>query len=200
MNAINEDGIQTRIDQQIDVYLKPLLQRMITGDELALADFYDRTIGHVYGLALRITGRADAAEEVAGDVYLQAWREAARYQPERARVLGWLMMICRSRSLDHMRRRDQAELYAEPELLGEYVGDDDPAVLLERSCTQGQVRTALKELTEIQRRLIGLAFFRGMTHQEISTQTQLPLGTVKAHIRRGMLALQILLSAGALQS
>lgn len=198
MNAINDDYTRSRMDQQIDSTLMPLLQRMIASDEAALADFYDRTIGHVYGLALRITGRADAAEEVTGDVYMQAWREAARYQPERARVLGWLMMICRSRALDHVRRRDRAESHAAPELLCEPMDDEDPADLLERSCTQGRVRAALAELSDIQRQLIALAFFRGLTHQEISEQTLLPLGTVKTHIRRGMLAMQTLLTAGAM--
>lgn len=184
------------MDQQIDAALMPLLRRMVDRDEAALADFYDRTVAHVYGLALRITGRADAAEEVTGDVYLQAWREAARYQPEKARVLGWLMMICRSRALDHVRRRDRAESHAEPELLRESPADEDPAELLERSCAQGRVRAALAELNDIQRQLIALAFFRGLTHREIAEQTLLPLGTVKAHIRRGMLAMQTLLSAG----
>lgn len=198
MNAINEDYSRIRADLQMDSHLQPLLKRMISGDETAFGDFYDLTLGHVYGLALRITGRADAAEEVTGDVYLQAWRQAARYRPERARVLGWLMMICRSRALDHLRRQDPAELFADSERLCDIAEDENPADLLERSCAQGRVRAALAELSAVQRRLIAMAFFQGLTHQEIAAQTLLPLGTVKAHIRRGMLAMQNLLTAGAI--
>lgn len=194
----NDDTAVVQNDYEIDAALQPLLQRMIDGDDSALGAFYDRTIGHVYGLALRITGRADAAEEVVGDVYLQAWRQASRYQPERARILGWLMMICRSRALDQVRRRDAVELSIELETLTELIDDRNPADLLELSCLQGHVRTALAELSAIQRQLIALAFFRGLTHQEIAAHTTLPLGTVKTHIRRGMAAMQTLLTAGAL--
>lgn len=195
MNALSESNPREKMDRQIDADLWPLLQRIVDGDEAALAAFYDRTIGHVYGLALRITGRADAAEEVAGDVYLQVWREASRYQPDRARVLGWLMMICRSRALDHLRRQDRVELHAHPDPLYESVDDCDPADLLEQSCTEGRVRTALHQLSAIQRELIALAFFRGLTHQEIAAQTAMPLGTIKTHIRRGLAALQLILTA-----
>lgn len=196
VNAIDGELLRTQSNQQTDAALVALLQRMIASDETALADFYDRTLGHIYGLALRITGHANAAEEVVGDVYLQAWRDARRYQPERARVLGWLMMICRSRALDHLRRRDRAELHAEPHALSDPSDEANPANLLEISCTQGRVRAALAELNDIQRQLIALAFFRGLTHQEIAEQTLLPVGTVKSHIRRGMQTMQVVLTAG----
>lgn len=195
MNALSETNPRDKMDRQIDTDLGPLVRRMAGGDEAALGAFYDRTIGHVYGLALRITGRADAAEEVAGDVYMQVWREASRYQPDRARVLGWLMMICRSRALDHLRRQDRADLHAHPDQLYEIVDDCDPADLVEQSCAQGRVRTALQQLSAIQRELIALAFFHGLTHQEIATQTAMPLGTIKTHIRRGLAALQLILTA-----
>lgn len=195
VNALDGDHYK-QADQQVDTALQALLQRMIVGDETALADFYDQTLAYIYGLALRITGRADAAEEVVGDVYLQAWRNAARYQPARSRVLGWLMMMCRSRALDHLRRRDRAELHAEPHMLDDLDDDANPAELLERACSYGRVHAALAELNDVQRNLIALAFFRGLTHKEIAEQTLLPIGTVKSHIRRGMQTMHSVLTAG----
>src|SRR5215210_4131837 len=75
--------------------LRAVVARIVQREESALRELYDASVGRVYGLALRITGRSDAAEEVASDVYVQVWRDAARYDFARARVLTWLLTICR---------------------------------------------------------------------------------------------------------
>ena len=161
-------------------------------DESALASLYDSTISRVYGVALRITGRADSAEEVAADVYMQVWREAGNYNASKAKTLTWLLMICRSRALDLLRRRDIAESHPEPETLNldAQLGGDDPVDLLvavERQCA---VHQALEGLTPVQRQLLSLAFFKGLSHQEIADHAKLPLGSVKSHIRKALLTLQ----------
>ncbi|MFM9885443.1 MAG: RNA polymerase sigma factor [Burkholderiales bacterium] len=171
-----------------------LLARMEQGEEKALGELYDATIGRVYGFALRIISNPQAAEEIASDVYLQAWRDAGRYDGARAKVLTWLLMICRSRSLDWRRGRDLEVLHDSPETLVEEPPSDAALPdLLEATETHAALHAALQTFTPIQRQLVSLAFFRGMSHQEIADHAQLPLGTVKNHVRRALETLHTVL-------
>jgi RNA polymerase sigma-70 factor (ECF subfamily) len=170
--------------------LAALLARMASGDETALGAFYDATMPRVYGLAVRICGNFATAEEIAADVYHQCWTGAARYDAARSRVMTWLLMICRSRAIDAVRSRDPAVAHEAPETL---VEDDDerprerdPQDLLDLMQSGTAVHAALAQLSPVQRQMIGLAFFRGLSHQEIAAHSRLPLGTVKAHIRRAL--------------
>lgn len=172
---------------------------MADGDELALGQLYDATLGKVYGLALRVTGKPESAEEVVSDVYLQAFREAARFDAERGVVLAWLMMITRSRALDHLRRRDMAESHPEPHSLHpeRHVGENDPLDGLLELESNSRLRTALEKLAPLQRQMLALSFFRDLSHQEIAGQTGMPLGTVKSHIRRALEKLKPFLESDA---
>lgn len=180
-------------DAARDARLTALIARMAAGvgadAEAALGEFYDATLGKVYGLALRITGRAEAAEEVAAEVYHQAWRQADRYDPLRGRPLAWLLTLTHSRGLDELRRRDAAQSHPQPEVLAEPIGDGDPLDLLLSVERDARLHAALARLTAIQRQLLALAFFRDLTHQEIAAHAALPLGTVKTHIRKALQAL-----------
>ena len=174
------------------------LLRAIAGQEQsALESFYDMTVARAYGVALRITGRRDAAEEVIADVYWQVWQQAGRYDTQRGSVLGWLLTICRSRALDHLRRRDKAEFHPEPHTLDSElsVAGTSPEDLLSAVERESAVHAALQGLPAQQGQLIGLAFFKGMSHQEIATYTAIPLGTVKTHLRKVLTALQQLLNS-----
>jgi RNA polymerase sigma-70 factor (ECF subfamily) len=188
-----------RAQQDEDQRLAALLRRVAERDEKALADFYDATMSRVYGLTLRITGRVDAAEEVAADAYLQVWRDAARYEPGRGRVLAWLLTICRSRAIDSIRRRDDAHPVADPERLraDEQSDAGDPQDLMLLAERSSGLHAALGDLNPLQRQLLALAFFRGLTHEEIAAHTRLPLGTVKTHVRRAITLLRARLAPGA---
>src|SRR5262245_54563530 len=170
--------------------LAALVARMAAGDEAALGAFYDATMPRVYGLAVRICGNFATAEEVAADVYHQCWTGAARYDAARSKVVTWLLMICRSRAIDAVRSRDPALAHDAPETLAE--DDDgrprasDPEDLLDLMQSGTAVHAALAKLSPVQRQMIGLAFFRGLSHQEMAAHSKLPLGTVKAHIRRAL--------------
>lgn len=180
-----------RTDEQ--VHLQYLIARMAQGEQEALATLYDQTIGRVYGFANRLVNNSGAAEEIASDVYLQAWRDAGKYDPLRSKVLTWLLMICRSRALDRLRARETAEvLHEAPETLAEDVPSPggSPQDLLEAVQSGNALHQALHGLPPVQRQLLSLAFFRGLSHQEIADQTRLPLGTVKSHIRRAVDALR----------
>lgn len=169
--------------------LARLVARMAGGDERALADLYDATVSRVYGLALRICRDTTAAEDVTGDVYYQCWNEACRYQAQRSRVITWLLMICRSRAIDALRAREAAFLHEAPDALADgedQPGEQSPDDVLDHTRSSAALHAALAALAPIQRQIIGLAFFRGLSHQEIAAHARLPLGTVKAHIRRGI--------------
>lgn len=175
---------------------RALLAGIARKDESALAAFYDASAGRVYALALRIAGTPQAAEEVAADVYWQVWNQAQRYDPARGKVMAWLMTLCRSRALDHLRREQSPLSNGERHDVDIDVADECPspldiALALERNSA---MRAALLTLDSNQRQLLSLAFFRGLSHQEIATYTGLPLGSVKSAIRKAMLALKEILS------
>jgi RNA polymerase sigma factor, sigma-70 family len=184
------------MDAQYEVQ-RGWVNAMASGDELALGALYDATLGKVYGLALRITGKAEAAEEVVGDVYLQAYRDAARFDAGRGPVIAWLMMLTRSRALDHLRRCDPADSHPDPDTLHpeRHVGENDPLDGLLQVEGNLRLKTALAELLPVQRQMLALAFYRDLSHQEIADSTGLPLGTVKSHIRRALEKLKPLLES-----
>lgn len=171
------------------------IEGMIERNEQSLADLYDCTLSKVYGLALKITRRHDLAEEVVEDTYMQAWQEVARFDVSRGPVMAWLMMICRSRAIDALRRLDEAESHAEPENLREDITNVstplDILLLLER---ESDIQIAMTSLNALQRQLVALAFFKGYTHEEIASQMHMPLGTVKSNIKRAQTKLKIVLN------
>jgi RNA polymerase sigma-70 factor (ECF subfamily) len=166
---------------------------MARGESQALAALYEAALGRVYGLALRIVRTREAAEEVAIDVFVQAWRTAATYDALRGAPLTWLLTICRSRALDHLRRAEPADPHPDPESLAAadpLARSTDPQDLLLACEGEARLKRALESLTALQRQLIALAFFRGLTHQEIAAHARLPLGSVKTYIRRALAQLR----------
>jgi RNA polymerase sigma factor (sigma-70 family) len=172
-----------------------LIGRMANQDESSLEAFYELTLSKVYGLALKITRRHDLAEDVVGDTYWQVWHQAVRFDIDRGLPMAWLMLICRSRALDALRKLDEADSHPEP---GELIVASefscptlDQMLTLERDSA---LHAAMAKLSATQRQLIALAFFKGYTHQEIAEQTNLPLGSVKSHIKRAQASLKDALS------
>jgi RNA polymerase sigma-70 factor (ECF subfamily) len=168
--------------------LASLIERIATGDEQALNRLYDVTVTRVYSLARAVTGSVEDAEEVSCETFVQAWKEAGRFDPERGSTLGWLMSICRSRALDARRRR-LARLRVDQRDYAEDVAAP-PEELLALIEEGSAVHAALAQLTPLRRELVALAFFRGMTHSEIADAMEMPLGTVKSHLRRALGALR----------
>lgn len=177
--------------------LSAILGRMAAGEQSALEALYDATVSRLYGLALRIVGTAAAAEEVVVDTYHQAWREAYRYDASRGAPLAWLTMMCRSRALDALRSRDPAIAHEDPASLVDEALDarGDPLDLLCAMEAHGALHAALAALSPSQRQMLALAFFRGLTHEEIAAHTAMPLGTVKSQIRRALDVLRRVLGA-----
>ncbi len=181
----------------------PLIEKDITTclaeiqeqNEDALSQFYDLTINRVYGMALRITGKPEEAEEVVSDVYLQIWEQADRYRTEKGSIMAWLLTICRSRAIDRIRKRQQSSPEISESECSELMSFvSSPEYLLSNTQQHSSINQALQKLSSVQRQLLSLAFFRGMTYQEIADFIDMPLGTVKSHIRRSLIELKAELS------
>ncbi len=187
--------VTSEVDSE-ELRLRALIARIAKQDEAALGELYDATQGRVHGVALRITRNVQLAEEVAEDTFWQVWRQALRYDESRGNAMAWLLTIARSRALDALRRDDEAEAHPEPEALlaDAPSGEGDPQDLLAATERDRAVHAALATLDVLPRQLLALAFFRGLTHEEIAAQTALPLGTVKSHIKRSLAVLKGLLA------
>ncbi|MBA2260305.1 MAG: sigma-70 family RNA polymerase sigma factor [Acidobacteria bacterium] len=166
-----------------------LLGRMRDADVTALAAFYDRHATRVYSLALRILRQHADAEEVVQEAFLQVWREAARFDPERGTIESWLLLITRSRAIDRVRtRKRRAQREAPSEHLEHQFAAADRAVdltLIEAQASRA-MRRVLEAIPAPQRVPLELAFFQRLTHPEIAEILQQPLGTVKTRIRAGL--------------
>lgn len=166
--------------------------RMAKGDAEALGEIYDRHGRLVYSLALRIVRDPSDAEDVVQDVFAQAWRQSRRYDASRGTVLGWLLTLTRSRSIDRLRgRKVRPEGTGDESTLSAIVDGAPPAdEQLAWAGRAAEIRAAVGGLSVLQRVAIELAFFEGLTHVEIAEQLELPLGTVKTRVRQGLLKLR----------
>lgn len=164
-----------------------VVQRMAAGDQLALHALYDRTHRVVFTLVMRITGNRETAEELTLDVFLEAWRRAARYDAANGTVLGWVMNLARSRAIDRL-RFDQRHKRVDPcpDDEGTQAEPSDGRDLLELRQQAGAIRAALGVLTADERQAIELAFFSELTYPEVAATLNQPLGTIKTRIRSGL--------------
>jgi len=177
-----------------------LLLRVAAQDAQALAELYDLTAKPLFSLALHILGDVCEAEEVIQDVFVQIWKNAASFNPLLGTAFHWALSITRHRAIDHLRvRQRRARLVENLEAdtaanANAGAAADEDAVEAEESAA---MRAVLDGLPPEQRQVIELAFFRGLTHQQIAENLNEPLGTIKARIRRGLLKLRENLSVQA---
>jgi RNA polymerase sigma factor (sigma-70 family) len=163
-----------------------LIASMASGDTDAMATFVRRFQARVYGLALGVVDDAGLAEEVAQDAFMRAWRHATSYDPRRGQVVTWLLTITRNLAVDAIRlRRDHP---VDPERLALVLAakiTDEP----EYEGTE-QLRAGLRALPADQARPVVLAVVYGLTAREIADKEEIPLGTAKTRIRRGLARLR----------
>ena len=162
--------------------------RMARQEASGLEALYDRHSTAVYSLALRIVRDTSDAEDVAQEVFAQAWTQATRYDTARGAVAAWLLMMARSRALDRLRRRRAA---IKPGTAADALADiPDPAPSVEVTAAADEqartARAALASLPAAERAALELAYFEGLTHVEIAARTATPLGTVKTRIRMAL--------------
>lgn len=159
--------------------------------ERALRELYDCTAPKLYGLALRVVGSADQAEDVLQIVFLNIWRNAGNYRVSLSPPMAWLCLLVRSRALDALRRRasERADLHSElNDTMAESVADDSPNPMdtTQASEQAWALHECLRKLEGRQREVISMAYLHDLSHRELAEQLRLPLGTVKTWIRRGL--------------
>lgn len=174
-----------------------LIRSIIDGQSAALGQLYDRYGRLVFSLAYQVIGDPASAEEITQEVFLQVWNKAFTYQAAQGKVTTWLISVARHRAIDALRRKGarpeghQAELSGDDEIdLVDPVGVEDQVEVSQRSQA---VRRAIAHLPHDQRLALSMAYFKGMTHQEVADAIGEPLGTVKTRIRLAMIKLRQLL-------
>jgi RNA polymerase sigma-70 factor (ECF subfamily) len=177
-----------------DAALSAWIERIAARDAAALEALYAAASARVHGFVHRFTRIAALTEDVVEDTFWQVWRQAPRFEPQRGRPMTWILAIARSRAIDALRREqrfrhepidgdDQSDRL---ELRADHHAQD----LLDATRDATQLHAALRSLEPRPRQLVALAFFRGLTHDEIAEHMALPLGTVKSIIRRALLQLR----------
>jgi RNA polymerase sigma-70 factor (ECF subfamily) len=174
------------------------LGRISGGELAALEELYDRYKTMAYSIAYRITNDATLAEDVVQDAFLGAWRNAARYLEGRGSVKTWLLSIVHHRAIDAIRRRRPTSELPEIDAgLPEALTLPDVWGEVSANLDAESVRRALVALSDVQREALELAYFGGLTQQEIAERTGTPLGTVKSRMRLGLLAMRRSLEVGS---
>lgn len=164
------------------------VRRMADGEQSGLAQLYDRHGRAVYALACRILADPAEAEDVVQDVFAQAWRQATRFDPGRASVAGWLLMMTRTRALDRLRAQRVRPRTAGADEVYEPADDGPtPEAAAVSADQRTRVRQALEALDAAQRTVLELAYYGGLTQVEIARELGEPLGTVKSRLRAALL-------------
>jgi RNA polymerase sigma-70 factor, ECF subfamily len=176
-----------------------LMQRLVYRDLTAYRTLYGRYSNLVYSAALRIVRDAHIAEDMVQEVFLRLWRKPDSYTPARGKFSTWLTSVTRNRAVDGVRsrnRRYRHETASPEEQEREIPGSelDDPALTAELADQRRLILSAMSQLPAEQRQTIELAYFGGLTQQEIAERLHQPLGTVKTRIRLGMQKLRTALT------
>jgi RNA polymerase sigma-70 factor, ECF subfamily len=177
-------------DAQRD-HLAQLLARSALGDRRAFEEVYRATRSKLFAVSLRIVRERQLAEEVLQDSFVAIWNHASDYAQARSAPTTWMTAIVRNRSLDVLRRGSH-ETEDVDEVMALNLVDESasPSRDFEDAQDLHSIRHCLGELEAEQRQSIALAFFHGLSHSELAVHMHKPLGTVKTHIRRGLMRLK----------
>ncbi len=177
-------------DRQHDAQL---LAHIASGDEAAFGALYDRFSPGLFSLVLRMMHDEKEAEDVLQEGFAHIWRRASTYDAARSSPFTWAVMILRNKAIDRLRVRQRLERTMEKatvEFSHFPEADETTAGEAERRDDGALVRSALTQIPAEQQQAVELAFFSGLTHEQIAEKLGTPLGTIKARIRRGLLKLR----------
>lgn len=181
------------IDETIAADIE-LIQKIGMGDRASFETFYNRYIGLIYSTAFRVLNNQNDAEDVAQDVMFMIWEKSPMFDPARGKPLTWALTMTRNKAIDRIRsvqRRFRLQDEVEKETQADdFINHRRPADEIDALEKGNIVRSAVMKLNREQREVIEMAYFGGLTQQEIASRLEEPLGTIKARIRRGMLRLK----------
>jgi RNA polymerase sigma-70 factor, ECF subfamily len=171
--------------------LAQLLSRASLGDRPAFAALYEATKSKLFAVSLRIVRERHIAEEVLQESFVSIWNHAADYATHKSAPMTWMTTIVRNRSLDIV-RRPHVEVADEDDFFQLNMEDERPTPPDELSAKrdQAEIVRCMENLDDDQQRAISMAFFNGLSHTEVADKIGKPLGTVKTHIRRGLMKLK----------
>ncbi len=184
-------GAHSAAARQVESSLEDLLAASARGNEQSFARLYDLTSARVYGMVLRVVRDPAQSAEVTQDIYLEVWRQSARFDAAKGAVLPWLLMIAHRRAVDRVRAAQSTAVrddrYA---VLHEERPFDSVSEQVQTNLEAQRVRKVLGDLTPAQREAVSLAYFGGYTHSEVAELLKVPLGTVKTRIRDGLIRMR----------
>jgi RNA polymerase sigma factor (sigma-70 family) len=176
--------------------LRAAMLRLAEGDKAALEEIYRATRVKLFGICLRILGDRKEAEDALQDVYINLWQRADRYDPTRASPIAWLAAFARNRAIDRL-RTGKVRSGAVPVEEAAPLADEAPlaeALLIDLE-RNAQIHTCLGALDDRTQGHIRAAFFEGRTYAQLAEAADVPLGTMKSWIRRGLMRLRACLEA-----
>ena len=172
--------------------LADLLSRCALGDRNAFERLYHATSAQLYGLVLRIVRDQDAASDVLQEGFVKIWHHAAEFDPGKAKAMTWMGTIMRNQAIDLIRRSASRPRLNDPVEELHWLADeaDGPQEQVDQARQDDKLHTCLEQLQGDQRKAMILAYFHGLTHEELADHMQKPLGTIKSWLRRGLLRLK----------
>lgn len=177
--------------------LANLIAQVAQGDQSCFADLYDAVAPRVHGLARRVVRNPTLAEEVTQEVFLQVWREASRFDPDKGSALAWLLTITHRRAVDRVRseqaQSDRLLRYESQQSATPYDSTVEQVTLRSEAT---RVRRALEVVGEPHRSTLELVYLDGLTHSEVAARTGVPLGTAKTRIRDGVRKVRKVMEGG----
>jgi RNA polymerase sigma-70 factor (ECF subfamily) len=170
--------------------LVSLLTAVAKGDETAFEKLYAATCAKLYGVVLRILRRPDLADEVMQETYLKIWNSAAQFDPAIASPITWMVAIARNRAIDLARKKADVSVEDMPDVLELAADVPDPLAARERGEELKRLIDCLSRLEPEQRRLVLLAYYNGLSREQLAATVKRPVNTIKTWLRRSLLAVR----------
>jgi RNA polymerase sigma-70 factor (ECF subfamily) len=168
-----------------------LLAQIADGDQAAFGALYDEISPRVFGLIRRLLVDHAQSEEVTQEVFLEIWQNASRYEPSKGGASTWILTMAHRRAVDRIRSSQSGRDRDVKIGIRDFVSDyDNVADTVETTIEHERVKEAMKQLTELQRQAVSLAYYGGYSHSEVATMLSVPIGTVKTRLRDGMIRLR----------